>query len=212
MSLWRQWRDTAQGSMINNNNKLRWLLLFLAVFLVDATTNTSIKGIDIKRSDFPDGFFFGVATSSYQNEGAYLEDGKSLNNWDVFSLSPGHIRNGDDGFIANDHYHRYMQDIEIIQSLGVDAYRLSMSWARILPRGRYGDVNPNGIMFYNKILDELTLRGIKPFVTIYHHDFPQELEDRYGSWLSPLMQYVETTRSSFDTFNWNITFKNKTQA
>ncbi|GJW53520.1 beta-glucosidase 18-like protein, partial [Tanacetum coccineum] len=108
MSLWRQWRDTARGSMINNNNKLRWLLLFLAVFLVDATTNTSIKGIDIERSDFPDGFLFGVATSSYQNEGAYLEDGKSLNNWDVFSLSPGHIRNGDDGFIANDHYHRYM--------------------------------------------------------------------------------------------------------
>lgn len=196
------WRDTIRGRMINSNNKLQWLILLSAVLLVDSTSNTSIQGIDIKKSDFPDGFLFGVATSAYQNEGAYLEDGKSLNNWDVFSLSPGHINNDDDGFIANDHYHRYMQDIEIIQSLGVDAYRLSMSWARILPKGRFGDVNPNGIMFYNKILDELTLRGIKPFVTIYHHDFPQELEERYGSWLSPLMQedYVHYAETCFKNF------------
>ncbi|KAJ0601326.1 putative beta-glucosidase [Helianthus annuus] len=90
-------------------------------------------------------------------EGAYLEDGT--------------IRNGDNGFVADDHYHQYLKDIELIQSLGVDTYRFSISWSRILPRGRFGDVNPDGIMFYNKILDELVCRGIKPFVTIYHFDF-----------------------------------------
>ncbi|GJW53152.1 uncharacterized mitochondrial protein-like protein [Tanacetum coccineum] len=107
-------------------------------------------------------------------EGAYLEDGKSM------------IKDGGNGFIADDHYHQNMKDIEIIQSLGVDAYRFSISWARILQRGRFGEVNPNGIFFYNNVLDKLLLRGIKPFVTTHHHDFPQELEDRYGSWLSPL--------------------------
>ncbi|KAJ9551840.1 hypothetical protein OSB04_015885 [Centaurea solstitialis] len=110
---------------------------------------------------------------------------------DGISFTPGSIRNGDNGFIANDHYHQYLNDIEIVESLGVDAYRFSISWARLLPRGRFGEVNPNGVLFYNKILDNLILRGIKPFVTIYHYDFPQELQDRYGSWLSPLMQYVE---------------------
>ncbi|KAL8195506.1 hypothetical protein R6Q57_025909 [Mikania cordata] len=175
-------------------SKLRWMLLCCFLFLAHAE--------NLKRSDFPDEFLFGVATSAYQIEGAYLEDGKSLNNWDAFSLSPGNIQNGDDGFVADDHYHRYLKDIEIIQSLGVDAYRFSISWARILPRGRFGEVNPDGIMFYNKILDELVLRGIKPFVTIYHHDFPQELQDRYGSWLSPLMQedYVHYAETCFKNF------------
>ncbi|KAD4178953.1 hypothetical protein E3N88_27544 [Mikania micrantha] len=175
-------------------SKLRWMLLCCFLFFAHAE--------NLKRSDFPDEFLFGVATSAYQIEGAYLEDGKSLNNWDAFSLSPGNIQNGDDGFVADDHYHRYLKDIEIIQSLGVDAYRFSISWARILPRGRFGEVNPDGIMFYNKILDELELRGIKPFVTIYHHDFPQELQDRYGSWLSPLMQedYVHYAETCFKNF------------
>ncbi|XP_050220023.1 beta-glucosidase 18-like isoform X2 [Mercurialis annua] len=82
----------------------------------------------------------------------------------------------------------YLDDIELMQSLGVNAYRFSISWSRILPRGRFGEVNPLGIAFYNSLIDNLLLRGIEPFVTIYHLDFPQELEDRYGSWLSPLMQ------------------------
>ncbi|CAI9263619.1 unnamed protein product [Lactuca saligna] len=183
----------------------RWVCscsFFLGLFLVDSKTHTSFHEEVIKRSDFPDGFLFGVATSAYQIEGAYLEDGKSLNNWDVFALSPGNIENGDNGFIADDHYHRYLEDINIIQSLGVDAYRFSISWSRVLPRGRFGDVNPNGILFYNKILDNLLFRGIRPFVTIYHYDFPEELEDRYGSWLSPLMQedYVHFAETCFKNF------------
>ncbi|PWA79831.1 hypothetical protein CTI12_AA202640 (chloroplast) [Artemisia annua] len=97
---------------------------------------------------------------------------------------------------------RIPKDIDIVQSLGVDAYRFSISWTRILPRGRFGEVNQNGVTFYNKILDDLLWRGIKPFVTIYHHDFPQELQDRYESWLNPLMQedYVHFAETCFKNF------------
>ncbi|KAL7186341.1 hypothetical protein ACSBR2_028145 [Camellia fascicularis] len=157
---------------------------------------------DIKRSHFPENFFFGTATSSYQIEGAFLEDGKSLSNWDVFTHRHGAINNGENGDVAEDHYHRYLEDIELVHSLGVNAYRFSISWSRVLPRGRFGEVNPNGVMFYNNVIDNLLVKGIQPFVTIAHHDFPQELEDRYGSWLSPLMQeefvhYAETCFKSF---------------
>ncbi|THG07734.1 hypothetical protein TEA_026674 [Camellia sinensis var. sinensis] len=158
---------------------------------------------DIKRSQFPENFFFGTATSSYQIEGAFLEDGKSLSNWDVFTHRHGAINNGENGDVAEDHYHRYLvEDIELVHSLGVNAYRFSISWSRVLPRGRFGEVNPNGVMFYNNIIDNLLVKGIQPFVTIAHHDFPQELEDRYGSWLSPFMQeefvhYAETCFKSF---------------
>ncbi|GFZ11304.1 beta-glucosidase 47 [Actinidia rufa] len=129
--------------------------------------------------------------SSAQIEGAILEDGKNLSNWDVFTHRQGTIKNGENGDVAEDHYHRYLEDIDILHSLGVSAYRFSISWARVLPRGKFGEVNPNGVKFYNNIIDNLLLKGIQPFVTIAHHDFPQELEDRYGSWLSPLMQYEE---------------------
>ncbi|MFS7921321.1 putative beta-glucosidase [Helianthus anomalus] len=164
--------------------------------------------IQIKRSDFPSGFLFGAATSAYQVEGAYLEDAKSLSNWDVFCHTVGCGENGENGDIADDHYHMFLRDIELMHSLGIQAYRFSISWARILPRGRFGEVNPAGIMFYNKIIDNLILKGgklhfgfsiqkgmvaqfvarIEPFVTIHHADLPQELEDRYRSWLNPAMQ------------------------
>ncbi|KAJ0801692.1 putative beta-glucosidase [Helianthus annuus] len=176
--------------------------IFLFFFLISscsALLQPSINGVrgfkleeneatQIKRSDFPPGFLFGAATSSYQVEGAYLEDGKSLSNWDVFCHSKGCAEDGDTGDIADNHYHMFMEDIEAMHSLGLDAYRFSISWARILPRGRFGEVNPAGIKFYNKIIDNLILRGIEPFVTINHNDLPQELEDRYGSWLNAEMQ------------------------
>ncbi|XP_058218328.1 probable inactive beta-glucosidase 14 isoform X2 [Rhododendron vialii] len=176
-------------------------LCFSSAHSLVRNCSTGEEEEDINRSQFPDGFFFGTATSSYQIEGAYLEDGKRLNNWDVFNHRKGNI-NGENGDVADDHYHRYLEDIEILQSLGVNSYRFSISWARILPRGKFGRVNPAGVSFYNKILDSLLLKGIEPFVTIYHHDFPQELEQRYGSWLSPLMQedfvyFAETCFKSF---------------
>ncbi|KAL3820969.1 hypothetical protein ACJIZ3_006874 [Penstemon smallii] len=141
-------------------------------------------------------------------EGAYLEDGKSLSVWDVFSRIKGRIQNGENADIADDHYHRYMGDIEILHSLGVDAYRFSISWPRILPRGKFGEVNQAGIMFYNKVLDNLLLKGIEPFVTIHHYDFPQELEDRYGGWLSPLMQedFLHFAETCFKNFGDRVKY------
>ncbi|WVZ86375.1 hypothetical protein U9M48_033167 [Paspalum notatum var. saurae] len=138
----------------------------------------------IHRGDFPASFLFGTATSSYQIEGAYLEGNKSLSNWDVFTHVSGTIKDGSTGDTADDHYHRYEVDVELMHSLGVNAYRFSISWARVLPKGRFGKVNQAGIDFYNKLIDSLLLKGIQPFVTLTHYDIPQELEDRYGAWLS----------------------------
>ncbi|GAV82981.1 Glyco_hydro_1 domain-containing protein [Cephalotus follicularis] len=163
----------------------------------------------VKRYQFPDKFFFGTATSAYQQvEGAYLDDDKSYSNWDVFSHIPGNIKNNDTGDIANDHYHRFSEDIEIIHSLGVNAYRFSISWARILPKGKFGEVSQSGIMFYNKLIDSLILRGIEPFVTIHHNDLPQELEDRYGSWLCPNIQeeFVYLAKICFENFGDRIKY------
>lgn len=162
----------------------------------------------VKRSMFPDDFIFGAGTSAYQIEGAYLEDGKSLNNWDVFSRVSGYIANGANASVADDYYHRYMEDIENLESLGVDAYRFSISWSRLLPRGRFGEVNPLGVAFYNKIIDNILLKGIEPFVTIYHEDMPQELEDRYGSWLNSLIQedFAHFAKTCFEEFGDRVRY------
>ncbi|KAK6132718.1 hypothetical protein DH2020_033523 [Rehmannia glutinosa] len=188
------------------NTKFRGIIVSnCLVLLLSAisTVKSSIREQDnIKRSDFPNGFLFGASTSAYQIEGAFLEDGKSLSNWDVFCRIDGSIEDGTNGNIADDHYHRYMEDIEIMHSLGLTAYRFSISWSRLLPRGKFGDVNQNAIAFYNKIIDNLLLRGIEPFVTIFHNEYPQELEDRFRGWLSPLMQeeYVHFAETCFKNF------------
>ncbi|KAL6652391.1 hypothetical protein ACP70R_011316 [Stipagrostis hirtigluma subsp. patula] len=147
----------------------------------------------VDRSDFPASFLFGTATSSYQIEGAYLADNKSLSNWDVFTHVPvtcsGRIKDGSNGDIADDHYYRFEDDVELMHSLGTNAYRFSISWARILPKGRFGKVNKLGIDFYNRLIDSLLLKGIQPFVTLSHYDIPQELEDRYGAWLNAEIQH-----------------------
>ncbi|XP_075091773.1 beta-glucosidase 18 isoform X1 [Nicotiana tabacum] len=163
---------------------------------------------EVKRSEFPDGFLFGTSTSAYQIEGAYIEDGRSLSNWDVYCRINGRIPNGGSGDIADDHYHRYLEDIDRMASLGVNAYRFSISWSRILPRGRFGAVNPAGIRFYNNIIVNLLLKGITPFVTIHHDDYPQEFEDRYGAWLSPLMQeeFVHFAETCFKSFGDRVKY------
>ncbi|PIA30702.1 hypothetical protein AQUCO_05400064v1 [Aquilegia coerulea] len=143
---------------------------------------------EINRSQFPEGFLFGAATSSYQIEGAVFEDGRGPNNWDVFSHIQGNIQDGHTAEVADNHYHYWKDDIELLHSLGVNAYRFSISWSRVLPRGRFGEINSNGLMFYDKLIDSLLLKGIEPFVTLCHHEIPQELEERYKSWLSPLIQ------------------------
>ncbi|XP_059283635.1 beta-glucosidase 18-like isoform X1 [Lycium ferocissimum] len=161
---------------------------FLLCLLLFVSVNSLEEQHNVKSSQFPDGFLFGATTSAYQIEGAFLEDGKGLSNWDVFSHTKGRIKNGDNGDIADDHYHRFQEDVELMHSIGLTAYRFSISWSRVVPRGRSGKVNFAGVTFYSKLIDSLLLKGITPFVTVSHHDHPQELEERYGGWLDPIMQ------------------------
>jgi beta-glucosidase len=133
--------------------------------------------------EFPKGFFWGVATSSYQIEGAWNEDGKGLSIWDTYTHQPGHIKNDDTGDTANDHYHRYKEDVGLMKEIGAGAYRFSVSWPRIFPDGT-GQPNQKGLDFYNRLVDELKTAGIEPFVTLYHWDLPQTLQDKYGGWQS----------------------------
>ncbi|WP_324650046.1 GH1 family beta-glucosidase [Georgenia sp. H159] len=125
-------------------------------------------------------FRWGVATASYQVEGAAREDGRGPSIWDTFSHTPGRVLGGDTGDVAVDHYHRWREDVALMSDLGVQAYRLSISWPRVQPGGR-GPLNPRGVAFYRELLDELLAHGIAPVVTLYHWDLPQELEDA-GGW------------------------------
>ena len=131
---------------------------------------------------FPDGFEWGVATSAFQIEGAVKEDGRGASIWDTYSHTPGKIRNGDNADIANDHYHRYRDDIRLMQDLGVRTYRFSIAWPRIFPDGT-GQPNAKGLDFYRRLVDALLEAGIEPFPTLYHWDLPQALQDR-GGWQS----------------------------
>ena len=132
---------------------------------------------------FSKDFVWGVATSSYQIEGAAQEDGKGLSIWDVYSHQPGKTFEGHNGDIACDHYHRYREDIKLMAELGVKAYRFSVSWPRVLSQGT-GPVNEKGIQFYSDLVDEMLKYGITPYLTLYHWDMPYELYRR-GGWMNP---------------------------
>ncbi|WP_084038199.1 glycoside hydrolase family 1 protein [Demequina sp. NBRC 110053] len=133
-------------------------------------------------SRFPDGFLLGAATASYQIEGGAREGGRGPSIWDTFSATPGKVVGGDNGDVACDHFHRWAEDIDMMVELGLEAYRFSIAWPRVQPGGT-GEFNPEGIAFYRGIVDRLVEKGIKPLITLYHWDLPQELEDR-GGWLS----------------------------
>jgi beta-glucosidase len=132
--------------------------------------------------NLPAGFEFGVATASYQIEGAVGEDGRGPSIWDTFSHTPGKVSNGDTGDVACDHYHRYEEDVALMHELGVDSYRFSVAWPRIQPDGR-GPANAAGLSFYDRLVDTLLNAGVAPAVTLYHWDLPQALEDE-GGWRS----------------------------
>jgi beta-glucosidase len=132
---------------------------------------------------FPEGFLWGAATSAYQIEGSPLADGAGPGIWHRFTHSPGLTRYGDTGDVACDHYRRWAEDVELMGALGLGAYRLSLSWSRILPEGR-GRVNPKGLDFYARLIDRLLERGIQPSVTLFHWDLPAALDDR-GGWPNP---------------------------
>jgi len=140
-------------------------------------TLTDPSGLPV---DFPPDFLWGVATAAYQIEGAAAEGGRGPSIWDTFSHTPGLTHRGDTGDIACDHYHRLGADLDLIASLGLTAYRFSLSWSRLQPSGR-GPLNPEGVAFYRRMLTGLAERGIGPFVTLYHWDLPQPLED-LGGW------------------------------
>jgi beta-glucosidase len=131
---------------------------------------------------FPQGFLWGSATASYQVEGAVNEDGRGQSIWDTFSHTPGKIKNGDTGDVADDHYHRYKEDVQLMKALGLKTYRFSVAWPRVFPQGT-GTPNPKGLDFYNRLVDELLAANIQPYCTLYHWDLPQALEDK-GGWQS----------------------------
>jgi beta-glucosidase len=134
-------------------------------------------------ASFPSGFVWGTATSAYQIEGAVSEDGRGRSIWDVFSHTPGKIEDHSNADRANDHYHRYKEDVGLIKELGVKAYRFSVAWPRVFPEGD-GAPNSKGFDFYDRLLDELLANGIEPYATLYHWDLPQSLQDRFGGWQS----------------------------
>jgi beta-glucosidase len=129
---------------------------------------------------FPKDFIWGAATAAYQIEGAWNEDGKGESIWDRFSHTPGKTASGDTGDVACDHYHRWREDVTLMKELGLHAYRFSMSWPRLLPEGR-GHVNDAGLDFYSRLVDALLEAAIEPFITLYHWDLPQALQDQ-GGW------------------------------
>ncbi|XP_057499190.1 beta-glucosidase 12-like [Actinidia eriantha] len=139
------------------------------------------------RSSFPSYFVFGTASAAYQYEGAANEGGKGPSIWDTYTHKhPERISDRSNGDVANDFYHRYKEDVKLLKFLGMDAFRFSISWPRVLPRGKLsGGVNKVGIAFYNNLINELLANGIQPFATIFHWDTPQALEDEYGGFLSP---------------------------
>jgi beta-glucosidase len=137
---------------------------------------------DTALAPFPSNFAWGVATSAYQIEGAVTADGRGPSIWDTFCRQPGAIKDGETGDVADDHYHRWPDDLELMAGLGITSYRFSLAWPRIQPGGR-GPANRPGLDFYDRLTDGLLARGITPVPTLYHWDLPQPLEDE-GGWLN----------------------------
>ena len=155
---------------------------------------TSCNSILPPRFRFPRDFFWGAATAAYQIEGAWNEDGKGESIWDRFAHTPGKIKNGDTGDVACDSYHRWREDIALMRAMNLNSYRFSISWPRIQPSGS-GPANSKGIDYYSRLVDALLEARIRPFVTLYHWDLPQALEDA-GGWpnrdtASRFADYVE---------------------
>lgn len=152
-----------------------------AIAALPATASADTKPVAARS--FPKGFVWGTATSAYQIEGAAAVEGRGRSIWDTYAHTPGKIRGSANGDRASDHFHRYKEDVALMKALGTTAYRFSIAWPRVFPNGA-GAANPQGLDFYNRLIDELLANGITPFATLYHWDMPQALQDRVGGWES----------------------------
>ncbi|KAG8067877.1 hypothetical protein GUJ93_ZPchr0005g14805 [Zizania palustris] len=160
-----------------------WSQLVLGIGPPYGTAHTPSTSLNFTRRDFPSDFVFGAGTSAYQYEGAAAEDGRTPSIWDTFTHA-GKMPDKSTGDRAADGYHKYKEDVKLMSDTALEAYRFSISWSRLIPRGK-GPVNPKGLEYYNNLINELVKRGIEIHVTLYHLDFPQDLEDEYHGWLSP---------------------------
>ncbi|POO00089.1 Glycoside hydrolase [Trema orientale] len=189
-----------------------FLLLALAGFLAfsEATVKPTPYVQPFNKSSFPVDFVFGAGTAAYQSEGGAFIDGKGPNIWDTFTRQhPEKIWDRSNGDIAEDFYHRYKEDIKLMRKVGLNSFRFSISWSRILPKGKLsGGVNPLGVKYYNDLINELLSNGIKPFVTLFHFDTPQALENEYSSWLNPkiVKDYSDYADLCFKTFGDRVKF------
>jgi beta-glucosidase len=154
---------------------------------------------------FPKNFVWGAATAAYQIEGAAFEDGKGWSVWDMFTRKKNAIKRKQKGDIACDHYHRYKEDVALMKEIGLRAYRLSLSWPRIIPDG-FGKINPKGLDFYNKLVDELLANDIVPYITLFHWDYPYELYKK-GGWLNPDSPkwFADYTKTAIETLSDRVT-------
>lgn len=168
------------------------LYVLLALCACTGTTEETLKD---------DKFLWGVSTAAYQIEGGSDLGGRGPSMWDTFSHTPGKIANNDNGDVAADSYHNYLEDVSLIKEMGLTSYRFSISWSRILPQGK-GHVNYEGIMYYNKLIDALRENDIEPLVTLYHWDLPEALDREYGGWLSPQIEqdFVNYANLCFQQF------------
>src|SRR5262249_42740887 len=156
--------------------------------------------------EFPKGFYWGTATSAYQIEGAWKEDGKGLSIWHKYAQTPGKIRDGSTGDVANDHYHRYREDVKLMKDMGATAYRFSISWPRIFPEGT-GQPKAKGLDFYSKLVDQLKAADIEPFATLYHWDLPQALQDKNNGWQKSIWSFGLGCYRSPNRLAWRAILK-----
>uniref|UniRef100_M8ASS1 Hydroxyisourate hydrolase n=1 Tax=Aegilops tauschii TaxID=37682 RepID=M8ASS1_AEGTA len=171
---------------------------FLLLLFLLAAAHGAAPVLGFTRSDFPQEFVFGAATSAYQYEGAVAEDGRSPSVWDTFTQA-GKMSDKSTGDVAADGYHKYKDDVKLMVDTNLEAYRFSISWSRLIPNGR-GAVNPKGLEYYNNLINELVQHGIQVHVMLSHLDFPQVLDDEYAGWLSPKIVGIEKCREDFTAF------------
>ncbi|KAK2637128.1 hypothetical protein Ddye_031920 [Dipteronia dyeriana] len=169
------------------HHRLVWICLLSLLSIEPCHPSTDHPLININRSSFPDGFIFGAGSSAYQYEGAAYIDGRKPSIWDTFTKDqPEKILDHSNGNVADNFYYRYEEDIALMKEIGLNSFRFSISWPRIFPQGKIsGGVNQEGVDFYNYLINQLISKGIEPFVTLFHWDLPQALQDEYGGFLSP---------------------------